>query len=66
MRDIIDIRLNTDDEPRVVINGVDYAHCTYLLLELNGGEKCKFITATRKPKTFMERIVLNLSGWLKI
>ena len=61
-RTVIDIRLNTGEPNKVVVDGIDLTEkkVKYLLLELRGGVPARFIISNRKPKTIRERIAMWL------
>lgn len=57
---VIDIRLNTGEPNKVVVDGIDLTgkSVKYLLLELRGGLPARYIIRNRKPETWRERIAM--------
>jgi hypothetical protein len=64
MRIPIDIRLNTSDEPRAMINGFDYSHSNYLLLEIRAGMPTRIVVKLQRGEklTLRQRIALWIAG----
>lgn len=47
----IDIQINLPGKPgKVMVNGVDYSHTLYLLIEITPGAKVKYLVGTLPPK----------------
>jgi hypothetical protein len=59
---VVDIRLNTGEPNKVVIDGIDMSHTVYLLLEFRGGCPTRYVVGTRKPKSLREKIATWLLG----
>lgn len=63
MKTSIDIQLNVEGkEKKATIDGIDYLHSNYLLLELRGGRITRFIVGKGSPLTIRQRIAFWVAG----